>query len=184
MRSGLATLLAVVSLHTWTALSLRVLDHRLFGATRTIKLKPCQNRVTGQEGTCMFAWDCFSAGGTHLTYCTDSFYTGSCCKLPPGVVVQQHDQPSEPTNSIDSAPYEGDDDDYKKRTKRPPTSTPKTTLQMSSKTTQPGNLRCDDAKPYTVANHDGGDTFCRPLDVYARSYHVETSRDDLAICLR
>ncbi|KAH8024040.1 hypothetical protein HPB51_020798 [Rhipicephalus microplus] len=137
MRSGLATLLAVASLHTWTALSLRVLDHRLFGATRTIKLKPCQNRVTGQEGTCMFAWDCFSAGGTHLTYCTDSFYTGSCCKLPPGVVVQPHDQPSEPTNSIDSAPYEGEDDDYKKKTKRPPTSTPKTTLQMSSKTTQP-----------------------------------------------
>ncbi|XP_037572721.1 serine proteinase stubble [Dermacentor silvarum] len=136
MRSGLATLLAVASLHTWTALALRVLDHRLFGATRTIKLKPCQNRVTGQEGTCMFAWDCFSAGGTHLTYCTDSFYTGSCCKLPPGVVVQQHDMPSEPANSIDSVPYEGDDD-YKKRTKRPPTSTLKTTSQMSSKTTQP-----------------------------------------------
>ncbi|KAH6931702.1 hypothetical protein HPB50_027248 [Hyalomma asiaticum] len=106
------------------------------GATRTIKPKPCQNRVTGHEGTCMFAWDCFSAGGTHLTYCTDSFYTGSCCKLPPGVVVQPHDAPSEPTNSIDSAPYESDDD-YKKGTKRPPTSTPKTTLQMSSKTTQP-----------------------------------------------
>ncbi|XP_075549745.1 serine protease notopleural [Dermacentor variabilis] len=137
MRSGLATLLAVASLHTWSAaLALRVLDHRLFGATRTIKLKPCQNRVTSQEGTCMFAWDCFSAGGTHLTYCTDSFYTGSCCKLPPGVVVQQHDMPSEPANSIDSVPYEGDDD-YKKRTKRPPTSSPKTTLHMSSKTTQP-----------------------------------------------
>ncbi|KAL3253686.1 hypothetical protein MRX96_054470 [Rhipicephalus microplus] len=85
----------------------------------------------------MFAWDCFSAGGTHLTYCTDSFYTGSCCKLPPGVVVQPHDQPSEPTNSIDTAPYEGEDDDYKKKTKRPPTSTPKTTVQISSKTTQP-----------------------------------------------
>ncbi|XP_077562673.1 serine protease notopleural [Haemaphysalis longicornis] len=135
MRSGLPTLLAVASLHTWTALALRVLDHRLFGATRTIKLKPCQNRATGQEGTCMFAWDCFSAGGTHLTYCTDSFYTGSCCKLPAGVVVQPHDPPSEPTNSIDSMPY-GGDDDYKKKTKRPPPSTTKSAVQSTTPTPQ------------------------------------------------
>ncbi|CAN7984354.1 unnamed protein product [Ixodes hexagonus] len=103
------------------------------GAVRTIQPKPCMNKASGQEGTCMFAWDCFSAGGTHLTYCTDSFYTGSCCRLPPGVVVHQHEMPSDPTNSIDSI-ADDSDDDYNKKTKRPSLPTAKPTVPIRKTT--------------------------------------------------
>ncbi|KAG0415024.1 hypothetical protein HPB47_007829, partial [Ixodes persulcatus] len=104
-------------------------------AVRTIQPKPCMNKASGQEGTCMFAWDCFSAGGTHLTYCTDSFYTGSCCKLPPGVVVHQHEMPSDPTNSIDSI-ADDSDEDYNKKTKKPSLPTAKPTVPMRKTTPQ------------------------------------------------
>ncbi|CAG0894496.1 unnamed protein product [Darwinula stevensoni] len=32
-------------------------------------------------GTCMFAWDCMKANGTHLGTCIDRFYFGSCCLI-------------------------------------------------------------------------------------------------------
>ena len=35
----------------------------------------------------MFSWNCQRSNGTHLTYCMDRFYFGSCCKLPPGVYI-------------------------------------------------------------------------------------------------
>ncbi|KAM7314543.1 serine proteinase stubble [Ixodes scapularis] len=118
---------------------LYLLPHTTEGAVRTIQPKPCMNKASGQEGTCMFAWDCFSAGGTHLTYCTDSFYTGSCCKLPPGVVVHQHEMPSDPTNSIDSI-ADDSDEDYNKKTKKPSLSTAKPTVPMRKTTPQAVHL--------------------------------------------
>ncbi|GFX43982.1 serine proteinase stubble [Trichonephila clavipes] len=35
----------------------------------------------------MFSWNCQRSNGTHLTYCMDRFYFGSCCRLPPGVYI-------------------------------------------------------------------------------------------------
>ncbi|XP_054711308.1 mucin-2-like [Uloborus diversus] len=57
------------------------------GAGRVIQPYSCHDPVTDEEGVCMFSWNCQNSNGTHLTYCMDRFYFGSCCKLPPGVYV-------------------------------------------------------------------------------------------------
>ncbi|KAF7491461.1 Serine proteinase stubble [Sarcoptes scabiei] len=46
----------------------------------SIKIRPkiCQNAL-GQEGTCMFVWECIKTEGKHLGTCSDGFLFGSCC---------------------------------------------------------------------------------------------------------
>lgn len=51
------------------------------GSGRNIRHLPCVSRRTGEQGTCMFAYTCMKANGTHLGTCIDRFYFGSCCKL-------------------------------------------------------------------------------------------------------
>ncbi|XP_035214384.1 flocculation protein FLO11-like [Stegodyphus dumicola] len=55
--------------------------------SRVIQPYSCQDPATKEEGVCMFSWNCQRSNGTHLTYCMDRFYFGSCCKLPPGVYI-------------------------------------------------------------------------------------------------
>lgn len=40
--------------------------------------KPC-NDVFGNQGTCMFVWQCIKTEGRHLGTCVDGFLFGSCC---------------------------------------------------------------------------------------------------------
>ena len=54
----------------------------MFGASTTsasyqISRKPCY--VKGQEGTCMFVWECVKTEGTPLGMCMERFMFGSCC---------------------------------------------------------------------------------------------------------
>ncbi|GIY26814.1 serine proteinase stubble [Caerostris darwini] len=57
------------------------------GGKRVIQPYSCRDPATKEEGVCMFSWNCQRSNGTHLTYCMDRFYFGSCCKLPPGVYI-------------------------------------------------------------------------------------------------
>lgn len=43
-----------------------------------ISPKPCNNAL-GEEGTCMFVWECIKTDGKHLGTCVDGFLFGSCC---------------------------------------------------------------------------------------------------------
>ncbi|KAI1290127.1 Plasma kallikrein [Halotydeus destructor] len=43
-----------------------------------INPKPCSNAI-GEEGTCMFVWECIKTEGKHLGTCVDGFLFGSCC---------------------------------------------------------------------------------------------------------
>lgn len=43
-----------------------------------INPKPCSNAM-GEEGTCMFVWECIKTEGKHLGTCVDGFLFGSCC---------------------------------------------------------------------------------------------------------
>lgn len=43
------------------------------------QLEPCRNASTNEEGFCMFAFDCYKAGGKHVAVCMKGFYYGSCC---------------------------------------------------------------------------------------------------------
>ncbi|XP_050308486.1 serine proteinase stubble isoform X2 [Anthonomus grandis grandis] len=42
-----------------------------------INPKPCW--VDGQEGTCMFVFECINSNGYHIGMCVDAFMFGSCC---------------------------------------------------------------------------------------------------------
>ncbi|XP_060524883.1 serine proteinase stubble isoform X2 [Cylas formicarius] len=42
-----------------------------------INPKPCM--VDGQEGTCMFVYECIKSEGYHIGMCVDAFMFGSCC---------------------------------------------------------------------------------------------------------
>ena len=35
--------------------------------------------MAGDEGTCMFVWECLKTDGKHLGMCMDGFMFGSCC---------------------------------------------------------------------------------------------------------
>lgn len=45
-----------------------------------LKIRPklCTNAL-GEEGTCMFVWECIKTEGKHLGTCVDGFLFGSCC---------------------------------------------------------------------------------------------------------
>ena len=43
-----------------------------------IRPKLCNNAF-GEEGTCMFVWECIKTEGKHLGTCMDGFLFGSCC---------------------------------------------------------------------------------------------------------
>ncbi|XP_003740154.1 serine proteinase stubble-like, partial [Galendromus occidentalis] len=54
----------------------------------------------------MFAWDCLNLSGTHITFCHDRFYYGSCCKLPEGVRAPNRSPPgyrNPPSNHLDAS---------------------------------------------------------------------------------
>ncbi|XP_022669485.1 serine proteinase stubble-like [Varroa destructor] len=81
------------------------LDHVKFGASRVIQPNPCGHERTGEEGVCMFAWDCLNLNGTHITFCRDRFYYGSCCKLPDGIQPPNRMPPmahNPPSNHLDA----------------------------------------------------------------------------------
>ncbi|XP_015791355.1 serine proteinase stubble isoform X3 [Tetranychus urticae] len=48
------------------------------GGSLKISPKPCSNAI-GEEGTCMFVWECIKTEGKHLGTCVDGFLFGSCC---------------------------------------------------------------------------------------------------------
>ena len=57
------------------------------------QLEPCRNASTNEEGFCMFAFDCYKAGGRHVAVCMKGFYYGSCCHAS---------QPPANINDVDS----------------------------------------------------------------------------------
>ncbi|KAF8764979.1 Serine proteinase stubble like protein [Argiope bruennichi] len=65
---------------------------------RVIQPYSCRDPVSKGEGVCMFSWNCQRSNGTHLTYCMDRFYFGSCCRLPPGVYIAT--PPPESSNEV------------------------------------------------------------------------------------
>ncbi|OQR78646.1 hypothetical protein BIW11_00270 [Tropilaelaps mercedesae] len=100
-----AATVIVTSLFVLTIL-VQGLDHVKFGASRVIQPNPCGHERTGEEGVCMFAWDCLNLNGTHITFCRDRFYYGSCCKLPDGVQAPNRMPPSfhnPPSNHLDAS---------------------------------------------------------------------------------
>lgn len=48
------------------------------GEPMKIRPKQCSNAI-GEEGTCMFVWECIKTEGKHLGTCADGFLFGSCC---------------------------------------------------------------------------------------------------------
>ncbi|KAL1491601.1 hypothetical protein ABEB36_012173 [Hypothenemus hampei] len=50
-----------------------------------INPKPCW--VDGQEGTCMFVYECIKSEGYHIGMCVDAFMFGSCCAHNSSTVV-------------------------------------------------------------------------------------------------
>lgn len=48
------------------------------GEPMKIRPKQCSNAF-GEEGTCMFVWECIKTEGKHLGTCADGFLFGSCC---------------------------------------------------------------------------------------------------------
>ncbi|CAL1260800.1 unnamed protein product [Larinioides sclopetarius] len=66
--------------------------------SRVIQPYSCRDPDTKEEGVCMFSWNCQRSNGTHLTYCMDRFYFGSCCRLPPGVYIAT--PPPESSNEV------------------------------------------------------------------------------------
>ncbi|GBL89637.1 Serine proteinase stubble [Araneus ventricosus] len=66
--------------------------------SRVIQPYSCRDPATKEEGVCMFSWNCQRSNGTHLTYCMDRFYFGSCCSLPPGVYIAT--PPPESSNEV------------------------------------------------------------------------------------
>ncbi len=50
----------------------------LLGEALKIRPKICSNAL-GEEGTCMFVWECIKTEGKHLGTCVDGFLFGSCC---------------------------------------------------------------------------------------------------------
>lgn len=46
-----------------------------------IRSKPCKNSI-GDEGICMFAWECIRSEGIRLGTCADGFLIGMCCGMP------------------------------------------------------------------------------------------------------
>ncbi|XP_044262847.1 serine proteinase stubble isoform X1 [Tribolium madens] len=65
------------------------------GQAYQISPKPCW--VDGQEGTCMFVYECIKSEGYHIGMCVDTFMFGSCCAhnaTDNNVVPIQHDQPA------------------------------------------------------------------------------------------
>ena len=73
--------------------------------------KPCSNAL-GEQGTCMFVWECIKTEGKHLGTCVDGFLFGSCCSH--NETLNQLDYgsstPVKPyySNSIASAAYHSD----------------------------------------------------------------------------
>ena len=55
------------------------------------QLEPCRNATTNQDGYCMFAFDCYKVGGTHVAVCMKGFYYGSCCRLSEPAAVNIND---------------------------------------------------------------------------------------------
>ncbi|OTF77064.1 hypothetical protein BLA29_011523, partial [Euroglyphus maynei] len=48
------------------------------GESLKIRPKQCTNAM-GEQGTCMFVWECIKTEGKHLGTCADGFLFGSCC---------------------------------------------------------------------------------------------------------
>ncbi|XP_046624539.1 serine proteinase stubble-like [Neodiprion virginianus] len=50
------------------------------GHSYKISPKPCKGpEPGGDEGTCMFVWECIKSEGNHVGVCVDTFMFGSCC---------------------------------------------------------------------------------------------------------
>ncbi|KAJ8868339.1 hypothetical protein PR048_029855 [Dryococelus australis] len=62
---------------------------KLFGGYRIVP-KPCQSR-SGEQGICMFNYECTQRGGEVVSACVDGFLFGSCCRLRDGAALQQPD---------------------------------------------------------------------------------------------
>ncbi|XP_018497363.1 serine proteinase stubble [Galendromus occidentalis] len=72
--------------------------------------KSCSN-AQGEEGRCMFVWECIKNDGKHLGTCTDGFLYGSCCGKPerdsgrPGVQSEplSHEDEDNNQNSLEKS---------------------------------------------------------------------------------
>ncbi|XP_063237620.1 serine protease filzig [Bacillus rossius redtenbacheri] len=70
---------------------------KLFGGYRIVP-KPCHSR-SGQQGICMFNYECTQRNGEVVSACVDGFLFGSCCRLPDGATFQLPDPDLEVTDT-------------------------------------------------------------------------------------
>lgn len=83
-----------------------------------ISPKPCW--VDGQQGTCMFVYECIKSEGYHIGMCVDTFMFGSCCahNATDNTIVpnsNNHQQPS----ILYTAPSQNNSHVLKKPTAKP-----------------------------------------------------------------
>ncbi|XP_058055910.1 serine proteinase stubble [Anopheles bellator] len=64
------------------------------GSSHNYKINPKPCSVNGNEGTCMFVWECIKSEGQHVGMCMDQFMFGSCCShnLTENVIPQNYQQ--------------------------------------------------------------------------------------------
>lgn len=64
------------------------------GSSHNYKINPKPCSVNGNEGTCMFVWECIKSEGQHVGMCMDQFMFGSCCShnLTENVIPQNYYQ--------------------------------------------------------------------------------------------
>ncbi|GAB6030759.1 hypothetical protein CHUAL_007608 [Chamberlinius hualienensis] len=69
----LLVICAPIAVHLQSSLQRLSINKRV-----NIRPLPCQN-TKGDQGICMFVWDCVKEDGVHLGTCVDGFLFGTCC---------------------------------------------------------------------------------------------------------
>ncbi|XP_068911889.1 serine proteinase stubble isoform X1 [Tenebrio molitor] len=119
------------------------------GQAYQISPKPCW--VDGQEGTCMFVYECIKSEGYHIGMCVDTFMFGSCCAhnaTDNNVVPNRHDQPS----VLYTAPSQHSHTTNKPISHSRPTNRPRPTSHSHlSQSTKPQNRPPTPPPGHTVA---------------------------------
>ncbi|CAH0559163.1 unnamed protein product [Brassicogethes aeneus] len=133
--------------------------HRGKVSSYQISPKPCW--VDGQEGTCMFVYECLKSEGYHIGMCVDTFMFGSCCahNATENTVVPNHHHHHQQHISEPSVLYTAPSQ-HSQITKKPikpishsrPSYKPKPTsqIQLSQQSTKYNSVTTTPLRPQTV----------------------------------
>ncbi|XP_018563896.1 serine proteinase stubble-like, partial [Anoplophora glabripennis] len=76
-RSSMLWMAILGAILVWSAAPGAAVNSSQRGQAYQISPKPCW--VDGQQGTCMFVYECIKSEGFHIGMCVDTFMFGSCC---------------------------------------------------------------------------------------------------------